>query len=564
MILWAALLLTLTLGLAASVRADITLTFTPHDGDKVSDIYKLTAKADSPDGIDKVEFLVDGQSRAVKNGTPYFFNWDTIADAEGAHTLTAIAYDSNGITKKAEIKLTIENELAMGAGPLAQKALDALPKKDYDTALKYARRSLKAEPNNTDGSRALAAVYASRENWDRANETLAKAKGVESSAPALTELANYKMQKAIQKENAADFVTGFVAIEDLRRKAFDLELKDLQGKVSGATGKDAFAAQEAVGDVYFNAGRYQEAATEYEKNVNADETTLSSANRLALGFAMFDHFDEALGRVRALTRAKKDDAITRAVYGLALLRNRQFAQAREVVQKDLAAKVPASLIVASYADSALGQTKQAVKEAASALELLPDAAEAHYAMALASPDLQRNERELRKTLALETFHSGPYLTYAANIALSQRSDRYDQALGLTDAVLKAEPENVFARIIQALVYTQQKQFGKAYAILNVLNRRETKAPDVRMAFAVYWSATQKGVQMINAMKEAQAMDEERFTFADVLPPMEYLDTLNRKLRYRSGFFLTPAALYPVKAPISPPADSATAATPAAP
>ena len=249
-----AVMLALTFGLAASVRADITLNFVPHDGDKVSDIAKIQVKAESPDGIDKVEFLVDGQSRTTKGGTPYFYNWDTIADAEGEHQVTAIAYDGNGATKKASLKLVIENEIGTGAPALAQKALDAAPKKDYDTVLKYARRSLKADPNNVDGSRALAMVYASREDWDRANDALDKAKGIDSSASALQELANYKMQRAIQRENIVNFAGDYAATSELRRKSYEISLKDLHAKAASASGADAIAANEAVGDALAQRG----------------------------------------------------------------------------------------------------------------------------------------------------------------------------------------------------------------------------------------------------------------------------------------------------------------------
>ena len=558
-----ALLLALTFGLAASVRADITLNFVPHDGDKVSDIYKVQVKAESPDGIDKVEFLVDGQSRTTKGGTPYFFNWDTIADTEGEHQITAIAYDGNGATKKASLKLVIENEIGTGAPALAQKALDALPKKDFDTALKYARRSLKAEPNNVDGSRALAAVYASRQDWDRANDALDKAKGVDSSAAALNELADYKMQRAIQRENIVNFVGDYTATSELRRKSSDLLLKDLHAKAAAAApGADAIAANEAVGDALLNAGRYLEAVTEYNKNLAGDAPPISSMNRMVLAYALADQFGEAEGAARNAIRAKKDDAVTRAVYGMAYLRHRQFTEARAITQKDLAAKTPASLIIAAYADAALGEHKRAVDEAKQALELLPNSPEAHYAMALASNDLQVNERELRKTVALETFYSGPYLMYAANMALSQRADRYDQATGVVDAVLKLEPDNVFAQTMQALLFLQQGQLKNAGTTLNVLSRHEQNSPDVMTAVAVYWNQSKNGPQSINALQAARRLDVDRFAYTEAPLPMELLEQINRKLHYRAGYFLTPAVLYPSK--METPAPGLTPALPAAP
>ncbi len=561
----AALLLALTLGFAASVRADITLNFVPHDGDKVSDIYKLQVKTDSPNGIDKVEFLVDGQSRTTKGGTPYFYNWDTIADSEGEHQVTAIAYDGNGATKKASLKLVVENEIGTGGAALAQKALDALPKKDYDTALKFARRSLKAEPNNVEGSRALAAVYASRQDWDRANDTLDKAKGVDGSAAALQELADYKMQRAIQRENIVNFAGDYTATSDLRRKSYDLAIKSLRDRAGAApAGPEAVTANEALGDALLNAGRYVEAAAEYGKNTSGENAPVSSTNRLALAYALAGNFTEAEGAVRTAIRAKKDDAATRAVYGLAYLRQRKFQEARNIVQKDiagkdLAGKPPVSLITAAYADAAMGQNKQAIVEAKAALDRAPNLPEAHYALAVASKDLQVSERELRKTVAMETFYTGPYLMFAANTAVSKSADRYDQASAITEAVLKQEPENVFAQTMQSLLAMQQGQLKAAGNTLRTLGRREKDSPDVVATLAVYWIQSKNGAQAVNALQTARGLDSDRFAYTEAPLPMELLETINRQWHYRAGFFLTPAALYPpkIQTPVPAPAPAPT-------
>ena len=546
----------LMFGLAASSRADITLSFEPKGGDKVSDIFKVVLKAESPDGIDKVEFLVDGMARATRNGVPYFYEWDTISDPEGEHTITATAYDSNGNTKKAEIKLVIDNELAQGAGPLAQKALDALAKKDYDTTTRYARRSLKAEPGNANGSRALAAVYASRQDWSRAADLLDKAKNIDVNAPAMADLASYKMHRALQPESAATFVSDYRAVSVLRRKSADLTVKELEAKYAAATGAEAVQSHEIIGDALVAAGRFRDAAGEYNKNVSAGDAPITSINRLALAYLLADQYAEAMGVVRPAVRAKKDDIVTRAVYGLVLLRQRKFAEARQMVGKDIDDKKTAvSLIVASYADAALDQKKEATAEAKSALELVPDAPEAHYALSLATADLQVAERELNHTLATEPFFSGPYLAYAANIALGKRLDRYDQALGIASAILQDEPDNVFAKILSSLVDIQKGDSKSAAPFLTLLARREQTSPDVLATLAVYWNNNNGGPQTVAALKSARELDRNLFDFQQVPEPMELLELLNRKLHYRAGFFLSPSTLYPPKAQAAATADA---------
>ena len=64
-------------------RADITIKLEQKDGDKIADIAKIVVRADSGDGIDKVEFAVDDQLRYSTGSTPYIYSWDTIKDTEG-------------------------------------------------------------------------------------------------------------------------------------------------------------------------------------------------------------------------------------------------------------------------------------------------------------------------------------------------------------------------------------------------------------------------------------------------------------------------------------------------
>ena len=197
-------------------------------------------------------------------------------------------------------------------------------------------------------------------------------------------------------------------------------------------------------------------------------------------------------------------------------------------------------------DSTRDYNKEGAAEAKAAIALLPDAPESHYALALASPDLLTAEKELVRAMALSDFYAGPFLMYAGNVALGKRTDRYDQALNITDTVLKMDSDNLYAKIVQSLVYLQKGQSKDAEPLLNVLARREQTASDVQMTLAAYWSVKNKGAQAVASMREAHRLDKEHFDFAGVPTPLELLEFLNRKTHYRSGFFLSPSSLYPPK------------------
>ena len=71
---------------ACPLFADVNIKFDNlKEGDKISDISVIVVRAESSDGIDKVEFAVDDQLKFTTGSTPYTYKWDTIPEAEGKH-----------------------------------------------------------------------------------------------------------------------------------------------------------------------------------------------------------------------------------------------------------------------------------------------------------------------------------------------------------------------------------------------------------------------------------------------------------------------------------------------
>src|SRR5436190_25281 len=122
--------LTAALATLSAGRADAlagpTIKFVLADGAKLSDTAAIVAKV-TPDGdvgIEKVEFAVDDQLKASDQSTPYSFDWDTLEEKEGEHTIVATAFDAKGRTARAKITITIDNDLAKGADYHAAAALE--------------------------------------------------------------------------------------------------------------------------------------------------------------------------------------------------------------------------------------------------------------------------------------------------------------------------------------------------------------------------------------------------------------------------------------------------------
>jgi hypothetical protein len=70
---------------------------------------RLTADATDPDGISRVEFLLDGQLIATERHAPYDYSWRAPSTlAAGSHTVVARAVDRTGaVSTTAPVTVTL-------------------------------------------------------------------------------------------------------------------------------------------------------------------------------------------------------------------------------------------------------------------------------------------------------------------------------------------------------------------------------------------------------------------------------------------------------------------------
>ena len=553
------LLLALLLFGSIAARADLTVTLNVKNGDKVSDVSTIVAHVDSDADIDKVDFQVDTTPVVTVTSVPYQFAWDTIQTTEGAHTLTATAYDSKQRAKKVAVSLIVDNGLGVGAEALAKQAQDALAAKDYDTARKYARRALKADPGNLSATRVLADIANANDDLDGAISTLENAKNLDKSSDAMMELVSLRMRRALRIENATHFVADFQKALDLWHRAADLQVEAARARnMPGADGKGTPQGHVEIGDTLMNGGRFAEAVEEYSKAIAGDaHPPIERVNRLALAQIMNGQPADALRLLQPFEILKKTDAASRALHALALLRQQHFAEARaQILPDDLTAHVPASLTVAAYADSVLSkrmtvianaeasadtdrERQEALTLAKDVVSRMPDLAEAQYALCLATNNGAESETALGRTLSLAPYQNGPILDYAAILAMRGRQE---QAQQMVDIVLKADPENLLAKLAEASLDLQGGRVSDAEPLLKDLLQRHSTAPDVVMAQAVYWYVRDNGGMITQNMAAAAQLSPQYFTWVEPKKPAEFLYTLTRGLHYREGFFLTPQAL----------------------
>ena len=83
----------------------------PGDGDTVSGMLEIEVTAtDTASGINRVEFRIDGTFVYNDTSTPYSHTLNTSTLANGAHDITATAYDNAGNSAVEIVTITVQNE----------------------------------------------------------------------------------------------------------------------------------------------------------------------------------------------------------------------------------------------------------------------------------------------------------------------------------------------------------------------------------------------------------------------------------------------------------------------
>lgn len=81
----------------------------PAAGTTVVGTTTITATADDPNGVARVEFLIDGEVLGADTTPPYGFAWNTETTGNGPHTLAARAYDNlNNTATSAGVGVTVD------------------------------------------------------------------------------------------------------------------------------------------------------------------------------------------------------------------------------------------------------------------------------------------------------------------------------------------------------------------------------------------------------------------------------------------------------------------------
>lgn len=524
----------------AKVRADgPTVKFVLENNATISDTISVRARVTAADdtGIEKVEFYLDDKLKVTDSSTPYEFEWNTLDETEGEHTLSVTAFDSKGGTAKAKITVSIDNELSKGADAHAETALAALKAGNVEKATKYAKRALKIAPGNLRAARAYAGILHKQGRLDEAITVMEKVELPENEVDARADLVALYMEHGDASDSTAGFLKDAAAAAEQFKK---LQAIRAENAAKGAGDADTYMK---VGDAELAGRRWNAALLSYQKCGASDTAPVECVNRQILAYLMSGRNANANVLIRDLTRNKRNDVITRVLLAASLLIDHQAKKAREMVQDDVDNKVLPALIVAAYADIAQKQNKRATDEMEAAYAIAPTLPEVLLLRAYLTPDASDARREAVRALARNPIMTEGYVLRGYQILLSTDPKRFESADQALDFALQLEPNNVHTMMAKSLSYLAQKRTPEAEPLLMALAEKDKSGADIHVAQALNYSLQDKSIKITPEMDTAHKLDPDFWTEFSVPKPMELV---SRVYKFRVVPFLTPDSFNPPK------------------
>lgn len=516
-----------------------TVKFVLADGAVIHDTSTIVAKVmpDGDVGIEKVEFAVDDQLKATDQSTPYSFDWDTLDEKEGAHTITATAFDAKGRTAKARLSVTIDNEFALGADAHAETALAALKEGDAAKATRYAKRALKISPTNFKAARALAGIYRAAGDLNKAVATLDKAEMPPKEIDARVELVALHVAKADESGGAEEFLTECVAAGDIWKKVNELRLENAKAAGTGPQ------AAIALGDAYFAARNWQAAIRAYQSTGDVDTAPVEALGRHVLTQIRAGKLKEATAYLAQIVRAKRADENTAVLQSMLALLDHQLTKARELVQDGSESGSLPAMVARMYTDMPLKKDKEAQDLADKVAKLAPNNADVQLAIAVATRDEVDSRKAVMRALALDPTVPEAYVLHAFHIMVSREKKRYQAADLILDYALKLDPNNQYALMAKIVCLEAQRRPQEAEPLLAQMLELDKNGPDVHVAQALNLSLLDRTLKITEELNTAMKQDPDRWSDVFIPKPLE----LPLKVfQYRYQPVMSPATLYPAK------------------
>ncbi len=305
------------LGLVACqlATAQVIIKSSTKDDFVIAGNFTLSVVVESQSLVSQVEFYIDENLVSTDDSTPYEFQIDSLTRDDGPFVITVAAYSRSGESAKLNVRLKVDNGLALGVAHHIEVSEKFLTEQQWSKAIDAARIALKIEPNNNNARMAIARAYYGSGMFDRAQKF---AEDVVASDPG--HIAAHDLLSVVglkQAFNAMQYGSGDQKSLDI----IALALKTSAGNANGSFarrianfGKVDDKNRLAYVDLLNEAGRYSLVIDELTPVFMKDERNQSVVDRMVYAMMRGGRYKEAQSSLRRHGKVAEMDA-----YGYALL-----------------------------------------------------------------------------------------------------------------------------------------------------------------------------------------------------------------------------------------------------
>lgn len=550
-----------------NAQVNVSAKFVPRKGSKeksapdptkLSDVVALEAKADSSAGVSRVTLEIDDKFQQEKKAPPYNFEWDTLAERDGPHTIGIVAYNANGQTGVKRMKVTVENKLSLGIDYYAEEALLAMRRGDEVTLEKSARKAYRISTAIPEAIRAMALLTGLQTDPNRGISMIDDRQSmIQKDDPVTIEIRNFlRLVRAARNPDLIamlpDMRAGLLSAKQRAREVLD-EVK--QKTPDTSTDANALLTR---GDTLWNLHRYTEALDSYER-VGRLTTEAKLQRRLQMRIAStllrLGRVKEAESIAQRLT-VEESDLTAKAVLGAVLFAQRKYEEAGRTVETGAEKKNAACLTVGAMTDMILGARTRAYKRTGSTFKLMDGPENQYLALAVfAENGSKDNARKAFTVSIMNSPLSGATLAeYGFQaIAFNDSPDRFIMALNIFDLALSADPEDITAMAGRAVSLWGLGRLNGFHDYIDRLSKLDPLSPDLFVMLAAELNRDPaKAATVSEALQRATKLDPYNYKYKDV-PKPEVLAT--RMMRTRRIIPLSPSLLDKADAP--PPIEETT-------
>ncbi len=512
------------------------------DPTKLNNIVRYEVEADSSAGVARVTFEVDDQFRLEVKKPPYRYDWDTLNENDGPHTIAIVAYNNNGQTGVLRTKVAVENKLSLGIPYYAEQALEAMRTGDEVTLEHAARKAYKISTAEPDAIRAMALYIGFRGNVDEAMRMLNdRQSGIIDDEVTLEIKGFLQLLRAGRNPNLIAMLPDLRTGLGMAQQRARIIISETKKRISDSSTDPSALLNR--GDIFWTYHKYEAAFASYTSAEQlAKEPALLRRIQLRKGIALLrlGRIKEAEDIAKALLKKFGGDYTVQALNGAVLYYQRRYSEAQNMVEKAADKKNLASVMVCSMTDLILGARARAYKQVRDAFKVL-DGTETQFA-ALAVLAEAGEKENARKSFTLAIMNSPLAVStlseYAFNSMVFENApDRFQYALNIFDVALNLEPDNASALSGRAVALYGLKRWKSLTDCLEKLHNADPVSPDLFVLMAAEMSQDPaKAPAIAEALRRANRLDPINFNFKDV-PKAEILAA--KVMRVRRVLPLTP-------------------------